>query len=438
MKTILQEEMMEKILCSFFVILKLILLIHTWNVFVGFDRQEHLNMIFLTGFTKIDTQIFSSFYSYHPPLAFLLPRTLFLMGFPSVVSVQLVSAICMLVSFFFVRDTLRSLHILTRPKSIAFLYITYGIPLNVYLSYSINMEAVLFAWVSMALYASVKMYQAQDQGKRVPMILWMLAVTFSLAAGLLTKFTALVFLCVPFLVFLFFVPHLTLKKLLLPVCAVLFAISLAFPYYEFRYHKTEGTWFPTNTNHFDADAQKTAREERDADTIGFFQTFLTPNPTLKEEKGWQYRDIGYLRLEDTWKDFWIMDQWLIERYSPGKPPSIALGIGTMYIYTMAMLLIGGLVLLLIRKPLEDAWDHWGYVALSFSAVLCLALLAYIYQNPWAGSLSNKALYIAPTTWGLGYIYAEYARYFQKKDSMKMIFLGVLVLFLGVNYVVPVY
>ncbi|MBP9773513.1 MAG: glycosyltransferase family 39 protein [Candidatus Peribacteraceae bacterium] len=428
----------EKILCLCFVLAKCLLLWKMWNQAVGFDWKPHIDMISTIRFTTFNTDIFATFYSYHPPFAFFIARLFFLMGTPIIGSVQLTSALAIFISFFFLRATLRLLKLLTKPEGIAFLYIVYALPLNIFLSYSVNMDSVIFACTSGVLYYSIQMLMLKKNASFAHQLLTIVLTAVFVAAGLLTKFTGILLLPIPLFVFFFLSKRIPYSQLWLPICSIVIALIFVFPYYSLRYYKTQGVWLPSNTNHFDAISQKQARAQRDSDRIVFVTNLF--GPTTVHKKGIQFRDLTTARLADTWKDVWIMDQWLIDG-SKIIVPLRARIIGTVYLTLMPFLLLGGFAMhlwQLRKKNKNDVWQRFGLLLLSYSALLILALIFYIYKNPWAGSLANKAIYIAPATLGIGYLLAEYTRTKKSTHMSQILLFGLLVCMMIMSHLIPVY
>lgn len=430
-----QHWNVEYALCGLLMICKCLLLYKNWNVAVGFDWQAHVDMLPVVRWTSWTPDLFSIFYNYHPPLAFLLARSIFLLGIPAVASIQVISMLAMLVSFLFLRASLRLLRLLERPEGIMLLYGTFGIPLNVYLSYSVNMDAVLFAWVSGVLYYSIRVFLLQEQRDIFQQVRTCITISLFLAAGMLTKFTGVLFITLPLFVWYFLATHRPWKILWIPMCSVLLALTLVFPYYYARYYRDTGAWFPSNTNIYDAGAQQYTRMQRDQDPLGFLSSIFQTTPM--HANGLQFRDLEHPRISDTYKDFWIMDQWLVDRWQGGSTTR-ARPIGIVYFYGMIPLLMGGAYLFARGNRGQDIWRRWGRFTLAFSGLLVASLVMYIYINPYANALANKGIYIAPVTWSIGLLLAEYFHRFRFSPTARSTAMCLMALFLLLNHLVPVY
>jgi hypothetical protein len=109
----------------------------------------------------------------------------------------------------------------------------------------------------------------------------------------------------------------------------------------------------------------------------------------------------------------------------------------LYIFLMPFLILGGL-LLSFTKSSSGPWKQLGRFLFFFSLLLLLALIAYIYKNPWAGSLANKAIYIAPFSWSLGFAVAQYFQFLKRFSTLRFLLCGIFCVFIALNFFIPVY
>jgi 4-amino-4-deoxy-L-arabinose transferase-like glycosyltransferase len=295
------------------------------------------------------------------------------------------------------------------------------------------MDSVIFAIASILVLLSVSAFARprQSWARDITIVILMAIV---LAAGLLTKFTGLLLFSIPFLALIFFASQRFWQKLWMPAFACAIAFLLVFPYYYARYYREHGTWLPSNTNHFDAGPQLSARKARDEDRLAFFLSLFSPSPV--HEQGIELRDLEHPRLSDTWKDFWMKDQWLTDGQQ-GEDSGFAPAMSRLYIFLMPFLILGGL-LLSFTKSSSGPWKQLGRFLFFFSLLLLLALIAYIYKNPWAGSLANKAIYIAPFSWSLGFAVAQYFQFLKRFSTLRFLLCGIFCVFIALNFFIPVY
>lgn len=448
----------------------------------GFDTGAHLNMISLLSWRTPTIGVRDTFYSYHPPLGFLLPHTLTVLGFTSMQSIQLTSLAASLIAFFCIRALLKFLNLLYHPVSLAFLYLTASIPLQVYLSSSINLDVLIFAAATIVLYCSVRLWwsfdYAQDDTLQ-KLVLWLSLIT-TLLFAMLTKFNGILLLALPILVAVFkpqqketketdpstvlrtgesketkeirhwnpwfpwhpwFPRFPSIQHKLQPIAVAtsssLLALTLIFPYYFTRYYLPEGTFFPSNTDGWMDDY----RAERDKDRWTFLKNmFLAPTAHAKGTALEQY-DFEGARLYDTWNGIWARSTW----FRAQSETSVA--ISKFYMHIMPFLLIlGGCALLLRMQRRCKVWSQLGWILLGFSIIELSASAWFIFENPYAGWSPSKVIYIAPIVFGIGYL-LSHLLYVPQRVPMVLRtrwslvqkgILGLIALFMVVNHVVPVY
>lgn len=389
----------ERILLALFVLSRLDLFWSRFNVAYAFDGFFHMEMLQILSWTAPSVDMHTFFYGYHPPLAFLLPRSIMLLGTSDVVAVQIVNLIATFIAFWFVRETLLRLHLLWRPSGIAMLYLSATIPLHLFLVYGIQMESIVMACTSVVLFCSIGLFWKQQgiEHAKHPKTL-ALGLLAALLIGMLTKFNAIFLFSIP--VFVAFANGGFKQRIRLSLAASSVAVTaglIALPFYTVRYYIPEGTFFPSNTDVFDIVEQTGAREARDMDRIGFFKNMFLETEVHAESVA--YRDLGIPRLADTWKDFWVMDDRL------GRQTDTSMRYSLFYMTVAPWLLITGLLgyLWLLKK--RTAWARLGSILIPFGLLQVLTLIAYVYKNPWAGSYANKAIYIAPALLTMGYLAA---------------------------------
>lgn len=418
-----------------FCVLRPFLLFRTWDMSVGFDAGSHLEMLDATHFGQPLPGVFDLFYSYHPPFAFFLARTLTLLGLPSVASVQLISSASTFIAFLAIRDVMRTLKVLEKPGAIAFLYISFSLPLSVFLSHAISLDSMMFCAACVLLALSVRFatqrFNINLQKHRALLLL----ITGTVFLSLMTKFTGFLLLTLPLCAYGVLVSTFSRKEFSV-LCASLFlGVLFAFPYYYIRYFEPGYGFLPNNTNIYDRQDQEFVREWRSTHPTRFFIQTLLPSPLTAQN--WHYRDMDQLRLSDTWKDFWVQDQWLLDRNETQELPLAGI-LSYLYFMLSPLFCFGGLILFLFHGKARDVWTHWGLLLFACSGVFLAALYQFILENPWAGSLSNKGMYIAPVSLLIGYLLSRYYENARLQGAWYVLGFGVLAAFMTANYLLPVY
>ena len=269
-----------------------------------------------------DLPIRETFYSYHPPMGFLLARSFHLLGLSPEVSIQIVSALFGLATFFLLRQTLQYLKILHRPASIVFLYVAASVPLQIFIVSGMNLESILLACAAAVLYCGIRLFWGTDpltknvkniRGDVPPAGFWRSAFSLLLSSRNSPEFCSLQS---PLVAALSPLDRRWWKAVLISIALSFFAGAISFPYYYVRYYVTEGTFFPNNGDWIVTDAFKEARKKRDENPVRFFTNFFDAAP-VHREKGILHRDYDVLRFADTWRDLWLKDQFWAPR--TGQP-----------------------------------------------------------------------------------------------------------------------
>lgn len=368
-----------------------------------------------------------SFFSYHPPLGFLLPHSLMSLGVSDIVSVQLVSFAASLTAFFFLRATLQHLNLLYHPVSLAFLYLTASIPLQVYMAASINLDAIIVACASATLYVSIRLFWCENTREQtIRLTLGLIAVlTFSL----LTRFSGLILLTIPPLVAVFSPKtQFQFKRITAATFLSIFALALASPYYFNRYYKTEGVFLPSNNDGWIEPYQA----ERNQDRLTFVLNQLFAPIAHAEGTALEDFDFAGIRLFDTWNSIWARSTWFRAQNSP------SIFVSMMYIASMPILLLSGFIALRkYRHRSPPLWRALGLVVLTFSLLQVIASLQFVYDKPYAPWHPAKAIYIAPVIFGIGYLLSNNLYACRSVRAWKVALICV-ALFTIINHVVPVY
>ena len=391
----------------------------------GFDSDAHRWMLQILSWKDPIVDVRESFFSYHPPLGFLIPHSLMSIGVSDIVSIQLVSFAASLAAFFFLRATLQKLDLLYHPVSLVFLYLTASIPLQIYMATSINLDAIIVACACATLYCSVRIFWCENtREQRIRLVFGLIAI---LAFSLLTRFSGLLLLAIPPLV-AFFRPTFNFPRLAAATCLGIFALTIASPYYINRYYKTEGVFLPSNNDGWIEPYQ--AHRDKDRLTFVLNQLFAP----LANAEGTALKDFDFagIRLFDTWNSIWARSTW----FRAQNPLSII--VSMIYIASMPILLFGGLIAShKYRHRSPPLWMALGYTLLTFSLLQLLASITFVYDKPYAPWHPAKAIYIAPIVFGIGYLLSNNLYACRSVRAWKAV-LGCVALFTIINHTIPVY
>jgi 4-amino-4-deoxy-L-arabinose transferase-like glycosyltransferase len=413
-------------------LVKAVYFIRHWGNDFGYDVGGHVMAIEKISFMHTFLELKSFMYAYHPPTGFLAARLFYMFGVPALESAQLVSIIASLGAFVAFRWMLRILGLLQSPMGIVTLYLTFGIPMQVYLSGIVNLDIILVLFASVALALSIYLFWTPSSQKHYHN--WQIgaALVLTLTFALLTKFSGLLLLVIPPLVSLLS-PRRQKKKwktLLWRTAAAgglsIVAIILVMPYYYLRYYVPTGELFYNPAGNTDwVEDIRAARGKRDANPMAFYRSYIMT------------QDGNPARLGVTWNAL-----WLAQDRSPQS--RLAENIGRTYELVMPLLMLLGLALLFILRPLRTLWGRLGLLLIGLFSVEILALLPYIYKYPTLGYLSNKGIYVAPASLAVGLLIAmpvllcEKLRRKRMRLAIETSGIILVALFVIVNHVVPVY
>lgn len=392
---------------------RLFLFLSTLGHPAGFDIGAHIEMLEKLSWMHPTTDIRGSFYGYHPPLGFLLPRAFLLLGFTPEVSIQMISALASLIAFFALRATLKSLHLLAEPRAIALLYLSSTLPIQTFLATSANLDVLVLALSAIVLLLSVRLLWCEPEltvraffargtttRERV-FERWslLLALTATLALGMLFKFSALLAFAIPPIVAVLRPQERErLRSLGIASGVCVAALLLVTPYYVTRYYGPEARLFPTNDEWIVQDAIEESKKNLRENPILFLIHFVESTP-VHRERGITHRDYDVLRFRDTWRDFFVKDQFL------GPTDAVTRTIGDLERKIVPWLLLLGAAAFVLRSRHGDPWIHIGIVLLAFSALEILAFVTYLMGHPFPGWGPAKGIYIAPVAWGIGFLLA---------------------------------
>ncbi len=440
----------ERWRCNERVLLWVFLGCHVWLLWQtlgagrGFDVFAHTEMLGIATLNPL-APIRGTFLSYHPPLGFLLARGISLLGIDPLISVEVTSSLASLVAFFFLRATLGRLGILRSFLGVTFLYIASGIPLQVYLASSLNLDVIILALTSIVLYLSIRLFWGDGEKKQWKKDSLAVLLILALIAALLVKFSGILLLPIPLLVMLAGSGRRSSQGWWVALATVVIAVTLTSPYYLLRYFRQEGILFPSNADVVLGEELVTARVYRDLHMEKFFFLLFVPDcpfffPRGADMPDFHNHNYETPRFADTWKDFWIAD------YNPLFQTRESSLVSLRYLQIAPWLLLLGFALWLwsfLRKRGAEEW--LGFILLAIALLFLLALTKYVYDYPHAPFKPTKGIYIAPAMWGVAYALSLALCRFPRilvlpalQRAYERLLLVLVVVFLFLNHLLPIY
>jgi 4-amino-4-deoxy-L-arabinose transferase-like glycosyltransferase len=408
----------------------------------GFDSNGHIWEVEHFSFQNLlDMDLNKCFYDYHPPLAFCLAsiiRTLF--GTHRIEAIQIVACIASTVAFLYFRATLRSLKILETPRAIALLYLSSCMPLQIFLAHGINIDVLILAQTSITIFLSIRLFWCTKCDSQVEQLRRMYlypCLAIVLFSALLTKFSGVLLLPIPFILYLLSPDRsherVAVDRIIFRITFTIFtAIALAFPYYYLRYVIPTNDFFPNNFVMEYPQFYKEACDKRDADRWKFFITLFAPT-RVHEIKGITAQDYEEVHFTDTWRDFWVKNDFL------GKQNALALGIEKVYFYIAPWLVLPGMIMFIAKRRESGYWSRIGWFLCSYSFILIVVLIVNIYRNPYSYWYPAKAIYIAPVTWALGYFIACLVpKAVTERKHAPAVMLAIVIPYVVLNHLLPIY
>jgi 4-amino-4-deoxy-L-arabinose transferase-like glycosyltransferase len=434
----------EYLLLPLFLVAKCFVFWLHQDVVNGFDTIGHMEYTDLLRWSHISIPVLSIGYSYHPPLSFLLSRLFLDMGFIRENAAMWPAFLSSFVAFFAIRALLKRKKLLQRPLPFLFLYVTFSLPVQVFLSSSVNLDVMVMAFAALCLLCACILFQENPKRSWVPA----LGIGLSIAGAMYSKASGLtLFAIAPIIALLTAMSRAYpihwaefRKKSRYAAAGMAFACLLVAPYYVGRYYHETGQLIFLKGMPGDYPAQEDARAWRDEHTLEFFERLFGPAPVHNNSP--RIRDRDFPRLADTWKDVWVRDEW-----AGFDTPlqSLSLKISSFYWRHMdVMLLIGLLLCIGSKKSLPDPdWRRMGLFFFAYGSLLFILFIRYIYTMPWGGALPTKFIYVAPVSWLIGYLIAHlYSLERALDDRWSRWYRGgfgfLLIGFMLMNYLVPVY
>jgi hypothetical protein len=308
------------------------------------------------------------------------------------------------------------------------------------------MDAVVFMFATISLYCSVLLFWLPDEQGAQGMRRFSLLLILALAAALVTKFSAIFLLVIPFLVLLVARPPAQFPQWQRASGIVIAAVLLVFPYYLLRYYRQEGTFFPTNATTYFAQDWSNDVTLRDTDKMQFLKRLITfDRSTLFPQTGDIIRLIEHAydvpRLQDAWKDVWIADR------NPLEQSRISIMASLWYMRIAPWLAALGLLMYFLHRFREQPEvKMWLSVTISSFFIEVALLLFYGYSMPESGAKPMKAIYVPCIAWGIGGLMAlglenvlsPFRRFLLISRGLQGLALFAIATFVLVNHVLPVY
>ncbi len=374
----------ELFLLALFLASRVVYLWLTLGHEAGYDTGAHMEMVQHLTWLNPSTPLNQYFYSYHPPLGFLFAHTLTWFGLSPLLAIQLLNFAASIAAFFLVRATLQATGLLDQAAPVFFLYLWSSLPIQLFLTSSINLDILIQALACATLYFSVRLFwggEAERQNRA-----WLaFGIVAAISTALLTKFSGLLLITIPPLV-AFSLQKNVVRLTGMAVTVSLVGLAVAAPYYITRYYEPAGRLFPTNLEIFSPPEIERARAQRDAAGMEFFAALVQPSPFRGSAE--IIRDRDTMRLADAWQDVWLKEKNL------GPMNARAQALGTLEKGLAGFLLIGGLFWLLWHFRASEPWHRLGAVWLAFAALQLSAFVFYLYSQPVAGWAPTKGIYLA--------------------------------------------
>jgi hypothetical protein len=347
---------------------------------------DHMNLVQSLGVREL-------FYSYHPPMGFLLTKLLKLAtGLSTLISAQILSFACSVAAFLILRATLRQLGLLGKPAAVAFLYIAASMPVQWSLARAVTLDVFIVCFASFLLYFSVRLFAdvRREEPQGLDPLSMKLAVVGILAAALLTKFAVamgrgnMLRRCV--------------SAASLSLCAVL----LVSPYYVNRYVIPEGTLFPSNLEWLQHGQETVARQARDKDVPGFIMSVMFSDDKAYAAAEGQPAAVRFPKMSWTWMHFWS-----------GDPHVFFLDM-TWYARGAALLAFAGALVWLARcRKSATLWLRFGSVLAAYAVLQLSGMATYLWKYPAVDWPTNNGLYIATAGWVIAYFLCTFSGHIKR-------------------------
>lgn len=406
----------------------------------GFDAGAYLEVLDKVDWWKPLPGVRDTFYSFHPPFAYLLDRLVMFFRVDRNASVMVVAWSSIAGAVLLLRQTLRRIGALPSFSGVCFLGIAAGLPLYVFLAKETGQDALILFLSVLVLHLSVALFWETPPRKNKKVWLWAILLCATLIIGLLTKFNALLGFATPFVVIAvrhWRKPAMLIRSgaLALAICAV--AAACLAPFYYQRYYLTEHKWFPGQLEWQRADVLAQVRPERDKNPVAFVAHMLR-----LPEQG--IRGVSEPIKDSFWHMLWL-ETWKRDAFL-GPQTSASTSFSDAYSFLfLGLSLLGTVIFFVGGKKLRPEWRQFGWILLFMGALYLLAMLDFGYQYPVWDWRPFKAKYVAFALLWIPYAAAvaldHEAGWIAPKKRRQALSLAVVFLiglFVVMNYALPVY
>lgn len=422
-------------------VLRVQLLRMQWGHLQGFDAGPYMEMFERVDWFQAIPDVRASFTSYHPPLTYLLNKLIFFVYPHAVESSQMLSWLSVTGGLLFLRATLKYIGVLWTIPGICLFYLGASLPLFIFLSYVSSVDPLSFFWMMLALYLSVRLFWDLPEGRYRygwRELLLVIFLMLTLAAGLLTKFTGLLSMALPFLVILVRAQ----RGKLLQGAVLAFALCgctalIVSPFYYAQYYRDEGKIFPISLEWQRVETLQEVRYERDTHPIQFVSHMLR----IPEKGFWKDSEPTMDSFfHSIWLQLWKRDAIL------GSQSPLSLLLSNMYIVIFFCTLVLGMVYFpVFYSRRMQAWNQLGYLLFGIALIFFLAMIVFAYQYPVWDWRVFKAKYMIPA-----FLWIPYCVGLIVHDTLRAIRIPwlrilagasavlVVFVFMFLNHVLPVY
>ncbi len=394
-----ETKRLEQALTACLILLKLSVLHGTFGRMQGFDCTPWMDVFHVTDWFKPLPNPRAMFGSYHPPLSYLLARWIYRVYPHDVECSQILSTIAAIGTVLSIRSVLRTMGVLWTIPGLTMLYCSTSIPLIVWMGIETSYDALVFMWFVLAMAISAKVFwDAGFSWRRPAHVAGVVCLGLVLAAGLLTKFNALLAFELPILVLLARRGRrLRRGELGAALVAMTLGVALVAPFYYVHYYKLVGQVFPQAMEWRRTDDLKAAIAARDADRWRFVLHMIRI-PTQRFVGSQEPARDSFFSC--VWLHTWKKDRYL------GDEAHFALHVGDFYARAaLLMVLVGTSSFLFRASKLPEGWRHLGVVLLVVAVSFCVTLLYFGWKYPLWDWTVFKAKYITPATLWISYCVA---------------------------------
>lgn len=433
----------EYLLLALVILLKPFLLYTQWGILQGFDASQYIITMRNFEFGETIPSIYKCFNCYHPPLSFLSANTINLTGIKEIPSSQLLSWISIGLAFLALRATLKHIGLLRTHIGVLFLYLTCALPVFIFLSTASTYESLSYLFSILTLYLGILLYWNPEAGRLTNRRIFLLCLLLiTLIGGLETKYTGVVNLGIPFIIVAIrYKGNMRLRCFSKLILLSLIAAIFVSPLYIGRNYTQSKELFPVNMNWRLKDELVVVRAERDSDIIGFMaHAFRIPKGFFSISDD----SIKNSFVHTVWFQTWKIEGSQLRKFNLDSHGASM--ISSLYYFLFILPFIAGSTLFVIRaRKRNDALHDFGKVLLGIVCIFVLAQTSFFYKFPMWKYGIMKAKYIAPALLWIVFASAYCVHVALQLKCLQKFrpfitygSLGLVLLYVVLNHVVPVY